>query len=68
MLILISVHLHTRRLDHPNIVKYHWHLKTEKNLYVVLELVKGGDLFDAIVDHGKGFNEVRAFVYVYSFL
>lgn len=41
-----------RMLDHPNIVRLERVVKTEKRLYLVQELVRGGDLFDAIGDDG----------------
>lgn len=34
--------------DHPNIVKLHEEFETKDEVYLVTDLVKGGDLFDAI--------------------
>ena len=34
--------------DHPHIIKVYNAYNTEKYLYVVLELVTGGDLFDQV--------------------
>jgi serine/threonine protein kinase len=43
---------------HPNIIRLYDFIETPKTLYVVLELVFGGDLFDRIVaQDGKGFTE-----------
>lgn len=37
-----------KKLNHPNIIQLHLDIDTPKNMYLVLELVNGGDLFDAI--------------------
>ena len=36
-------------LDHPNILKIYEAYKDSKNFYIVTELLKGGELFDMIV-------------------
>jgi len=47
-----------RTADHPNIIRMYDAIDTNRTLYVVLELVTGGDLFDRIVaQEGKGFSE-----------
>lgn len=47
--------------DHPNIIKYYDMIETDTTLYLILELVEGGDLFDKIVDQqGRGFPEDAA--------
>ncbi|CAM9791560.1 unnamed protein product, partial [Discosporangium mesarthrocarpum] len=38
------------KLNHPNIVKLHGWYEEETNLYMALELCKGGELFDRIVE------------------
>ncbi|XP_057312429.1 serine/threonine-protein kinase DCLK1-like isoform X2 [Hydractinia symbiolongicarpus] len=38
-----------RKITHPNIVRLHEEFETPKEIYLVMELVAGGDLFDAIV-------------------
>jgi calcium/calmodulin-dependent protein kinase I len=40
------------RCDHPNVVKMHACYETEKVLYLVLELLTGGELFDCIIAKG----------------
>ncbi|XP_010500348.1 PREDICTED: CBL-interacting serine/threonine-protein kinase 17-like [Camelina sativa] len=40
-------------LKHPNIVRLHEVLASKTKIYMVLELVTGGDLFDRIVSKGK---------------
>ena len=36
------------RLDHPNICKYYETYESPKNIYLVMEYLGGGDLFDKI--------------------
>jgi calcium/calmodulin-dependent protein kinase I len=40
------------KCDHPNIVKMHKCYETDKILYLVLELLTGGELFDTIIAKG----------------
>jgi serine/threonine protein kinase len=47
------------QLDHPNIVKILDTFQTDYSLYIVMELVRGGDLFDRIVLRGR-YNEQDA--------
>lgn len=42
-----------RRVKHPNIVLLIEEMDTYNDLYLVMELVKGGDLFDAITSSNK---------------
>ncbi|XP_076437219.1 serine/threonine-protein kinase DCLK3-like [Babylonia areolata] len=46
--------------SHPNIVKLYEEYETRDKIYLVMELVKGGDLFDAITQSVK-FGEVDSF-------
>lgn len=47
-----------RSANHPGIIKLYDLIETESTLYICLELVEGGDLFDRIVaQEGKGFPE-----------
>ncbi|KAF4668452.1 hypothetical protein FOL46_001949 [Perkinsus olseni] len=41
-----------KMLDHPNIVKLFETFEDAKNIYLVLELCTGGELFDRIIDQG----------------
>mmetsp|Transcript_5607 Transcript_5607/g.15401 ORF Transcript_5607/g.15401 Transcript_5607/m.15401 type:complete len:326 (+) Transcript_5607:83-1060(+) len=41
-----------RRIDHPTIVKLHEVFETDDKVYLVMELLTGGELFDRIVDVG----------------
>ena len=41
-----------RNLDHPHIIKLYETFEDRKNIYLVMELCEGGDLFDKIVDAG----------------
>ena len=40
------------RLHHPYIVDLHEVFPTQDKIYVVMELVPGGELFDHIIAHG----------------
>lgn len=42
-----------RRVKHPNIIMLVEEVDTSSELYLVMELVKGGDLFDAITSSAK---------------
>ncbi|XP_029007103.1 serine/threonine-protein kinase DCLK2 isoform X2 [Betta splendens] len=42
-----------RRVKHPNIIMLMEEVDTASELYLVMELVKGGDLFDAITSSAK---------------
>lgn len=46
-------------LDHPNILKLFETFEDHKYIYLVLELCKGGELFDRIIDEGY-FSEMAA--------
>ncbi|KAL8274699.1 hypothetical protein Esti_001414 [Eimeria stiedai] len=41
-----------KRLDHPNIIKLFEVYEDEKNLYLVMELCTGGELFERIIKSG----------------
>jgi serine/threonine protein kinase len=42
-----------REIEHPFIIKLEDVFLDDKHVYIVLELVRGGDLFDRIVDRGR---------------
>ena len=42
-----------RGLDHPNIIRIIDTFETESIFFIVMELVRGGDLFDRIVERGR---------------
>merc|ERR1719359_1942752 len=46
-------------MDHPNIIKLYESFEDRKNIYLVMELCSGGELFDRIIDSGH-FTEVQA--------
>jgi calcium-dependent protein kinase len=46
-------------MDHPNIIKLYESFEDHRNIYLILELSTGGELFDRIIDSGH-FNEVQA--------
>ncbi|OWZ02366.1 CAMK protein kinase [Phytophthora megakarya] len=52
-----------RRVNHPHIAKLEQAFEDDNYLILVMELMEGGELFDAIVDKGR-FNEHEAAVHV----
>ncbi|KAK2962642.1 putative serine/threonine protein kinase [Blattamonas nauphoetae] len=40
-------------LNHPNVVKLYEVIDTQRHIYIITELISGGELFDYIVHHGK---------------
>jgi calcium-dependent protein kinase len=42
-----------KELDHPNIIKLYETFEDEKNVYLIMELCLGGELFDKISEIGK---------------
>lgn len=46
-------------MDHPNIIKLYECFEDPRNMYLVMELCTGGELFDAIIDAGT-FTESQA--------
>jgi len=48
-------------MDHPNIIKLYESFEDHKNIYLILELCTGGELFDRIIDAGH-FTEQQAAV------
>ncbi|EGR31676.1 protein kinase domain protein [Ichthyophthirius multifiliis] len=49
----------TRSLDHPNIIKLFETYEDERNVYLIMEICEGGELFDRIIEKGR-FSEVEA--------
>lgn len=47
------------KLDHPNILRLIDYFEDDKNVYLVLELCSGGELFDWIISN-KYYNEEDA--------
>ena len=45
-----------KNLDHPNILKMYEHYEDHKFLYIVTELIEGGELFDELIKR-KAFSE-----------
>lgn len=43
----------TKMMRHPNIVRLHEVLSSQTRIYIILEFINGGELFDKIVHKGK---------------
>jgi len=48
-----------KTLDHPNIIKLYETYEDQKNIYLIMEMATGGELFDRVVSV-KFFSEVQA--------
>ncbi|CAJ1422038.1 unnamed protein product [Effrenium voratum] len=48
-----------KMMDHPNIIKLYESFEDLRNIYLVMELCAGGELFDRIIESGH-FSEVQA--------
>lgn len=48
-----------KKLDHPNLPRIYEFFEDEQNYFIVLEYIKGGDLFDRILEL-KSFSETQA--------
>lgn len=57
-----------KRLDHPNIIKLFEVYEDSKNLYLVLELCTGGELFDRIIKSGYAFLAFAVCFFVTKFV
>ncbi|XP_041045183.1 serine/threonine-protein kinase DCLK3 [Carcharodon carcharias] len=51
-----------RSLSHPNIVRFIEEFETEEEIYLIMEYIHGGDLFDAITDSVKFTENSAAFM------
>jgi len=40
------------QLDHPNVIKLFETFEDSRNVYLVMELCEGGELFDKIIEKG----------------
>ena len=47
------------KLDHPGIVRVYEYFETPRHLYLVMDLMEGGDLLQSMLDDGC-FTEVQA--------
>ena len=49
----MEVEVLARAADHPNVVRLHSVVRTPAATYLVMELLHGGELFDAIIARGS---------------
>ena len=56
-----------RKVDHPNIIKFHETYIDHRYVHIVMELASGGELFDKIVKSER-FSERRAAIYMRKIL
>jgi calcium-dependent protein kinase len=56
-----------RAMNHVNIIKLHEVYETDNSLYMVMELLKGGNLVDYLKQHGK-FSEPKAAAFLRAIL
>ena len=56
-----------RALDHPSNIKLHEVYETENSLYIVLDLLEGGSLYDK-VKHKSNFNHKEVLTIVKTLL
>ena len=56
-----------RAMNHINIIKLHEVYETDNSLYMVMELLKGGNLVDYLKAHGK-FTEPKDAVFLRAIL
>jgi SNF-related kinase len=47
-------------VQHPNVVRLYEVIDTPNKLYLILELGDGGDMYDYIMKHANGLNELSA--------
>ena len=48
-----------QKLDHPNVLKLYEYFEDDKNVYLVTEICRGGELFDKIIEE-EFFSEKEA--------
>eukprot|EP00746_Dinoflagellata_sp_MGD_P158862 gnl/MRDRNA2_/MRDRNA2_86576_c0_seq11.p1 gnl/MRDRNA2_/MRDRNA2_86576_c0~~gnl/MRDRNA2_/MRDRNA2_86576_c0_seq11.p1 ORF type:complete len:502 (+),score=115.79 gnl/MRDRNA2_/MRDRNA2_86576_c0_seq11:88-1593(+) len=48
-----------KMMDHPNIIKLYESFEDHRNIYLIMEICSGGELFDRIIETGH-FTEVQA--------
>merc|ERR1719359_558869 len=56
-----------KMMDHPNIIKLFETFEDHRNIYLVMELASGGELFDRIIESGH-FTEKQAAIIMQQIL
>ena len=52
-----------QELDHPNILKLYEYFEDDKNMYLITEICKGGELFDRIIEEEFFSEKVAATIF-----
>ena len=52
-----------KTLDHPNVIKLYEIFEDARNVYLVMELCTGGELFDKIINKGFFTEKEAAFIF-----
>merc|ERR1719156_148692 len=56
-----------KMMDHPNIIKLYESFEDHRNIYLIMEICSGGELFDRIIETGH-FTEVQAAIVMQQIL
>merc|ERR1719156_145974 len=56
-----------KMMDHPNIIKLYETFEDHRNIYLIMEICSGGELFDRIIETGH-FTEVQAAIVMQQIL
>jgi len=49
-----------KKMHHPNIINFYDVFEDVEGLYIVMELCKGGELYDRLIEHSHGYSEKQA--------
>ena len=52
-----------QKLDHPNVLKLYEYFEDDKNVYLITEICKGGELFDKIIEEEYFSEKVAARIF-----
>ena len=52
-----------QKLDHPNVLKLYEYFEDDRNVYLITEICKGGELFDKIIEEEYFSEKVAAKIF-----